>query len=71
MAEVGLVSYAKGTVALGRAVVPAYRNQFSPHQLTPLQVQAILCLMRSEDGTCRETGVRLADYGLLAAFGDT
>jgi hypothetical protein len=54
-------------VAIGRAVVPAYRSKFSKHQFTQPQLLAILCLMRYEDWISREAEVRLAEHAELHA----
>jgi hypothetical protein len=43
-------------------VLPAYRSKFSQHRVTQPQRFAILCLMRYEDRTSRQTEVRLAEH---------
>jgi len=45
-----------------KAVLPRYRSRFSKHQFTQPQLLAILCLMRYEDWTFRETEVRLGEH---------
>lgn len=67
MAEVGLVTFARVALRVGRAVLPAYRSKFSKHRFTQPQLFAILCLMRYEDWTFRETEVRLAEHRELRA----
>jgi Transposase DDE domain/Transposase domain (DUF772) len=62
MAEVGLIKFATVALRVGRAVLPAYRSKFSKHCFTQPQLFAILCLMRYEDWTFRETEVRLAEH---------
>jgi hypothetical protein len=58
MAEVGLLPFARIALQVSKAVLPRYRSRFSKHQFTQPQPQAILCLMRYEDWTFREAGVR-------------
>jgi len=41
------------------------RSCFSKHQFSQPQLLAILCLMRYEDWTFRETEVRLSEHGEL------
>jgi hypothetical protein len=67
MAEVGLVKFATVALRVGRAVLPVYRSKFSKHYFTQPQLFAILCLMRYEDWTFRETEVRLAEHRELRA----
>ena len=62
MAEVGLLPFARVALEVTRSVVPAYRSRFSKHQFTQPQLLAILCLMRYEDWTFRETEVRLSEH---------
>jgi len=70
MAEVGLITFARGALRIGQAVLPAYRGNFSKHQFAQPQLLAILCLMRYEDWTFREPEVRVADdRELRAALG--
>jgi hypothetical protein len=70
MAEVGLVTCARVALRLRQAALPAYRRTFSTHQFTQPQLLAMLCLMRYEDWTFRETEVRLAEpRELRAALG--
>lgn len=67
MAEVGLVRFAQVAMEIAKATLPAYRSKFSKHQFTQPQLLAILCLMRFEDWTFRETEVRLAEHVELRA----
>jgi hypothetical protein len=62
MAEVGLVPFAKCALEIAKRVLPLYRNKFSKHTFTQPQLLAILCLMRYEDWTFRETEVRLCEH---------
>jgi len=59
MAEVGLVAFAKCELAMGQRVMPAYRRMYLKHTFTQLQLLVMLCLMRCEDWTFRETELRL------------
>jgi len=65
MAEVGLVRFAQVALDVAQATVPRYRTCFSKHQFSQPQLLAILCLMRYEDWTFRETEVRLREHGEL------
>ena len=47
------------------AVLPRYRSRFSKHQFSQPQLLAVLCLMRYEDWTFRETAVRLREHRAL------
>jgi transposase len=50
--------------------LPRYRSKFSKHQFTQPQLLALLCVMRYEDWTFRETEVRLREHReLRRAFG--
>jgi hypothetical protein len=62
MAEIGLVPFARVALQISRDAVPAYRTKFSKRQFSQPQLLAILCLMRYEDWTFRETEVRLAEH---------
>lgn len=62
MAEVGLVQFAKCALAIATRVLPLFRNKFSKHTFTQPQLLAILCLMRYEDWTFRETEIRLQEH---------
>jgi hypothetical protein len=62
MAEIGLVQYARIALPIAQAVVPAYRSKYSKHTFTQPQLLVILCLMRYEDWTFRETEVCLAEH---------
>ncbi|MBI2867462.1 MAG: transposase, partial [Chloroflexi bacterium] len=65
MAEVGLVSFACVSMQVATAVLPRYRSKKSNHLFTQPQLVTILCLMRYEDWTFRETEVRLAEHAEL------
>jgi hypothetical protein len=65
MAEVGLLPFARVALEVATAVLPCYRSRFSKHQFTQPQLLAVLCLMRYEDWTFRETEVRLREHGEL------
>ena len=62
MAEVGLVAFAGCALEIAKRVMPMYRSKFSKHTFTQPQLLAILCLMRYEDWTFRETEVRLSEH---------
>jgi Transposase DDE domain/Transposase domain (DUF772) len=62
MAEIGLVHFAKCALAIATKVLPLYRSKYSKHTFSQLQLLAILCLMRYEDWTFRETEVRLQEH---------
>jgi hypothetical protein len=62
MAEVGRLPFARIALQVSRAVLPRYRSRFSKHQFTQPQLLAVLCLMRYEDWTFRETEVRLREH---------
>ncbi len=65
MPEVGLLPFARVALDVATAVLPPYRSRFSKHQFTQPQLLAVLCLMRYEDWTFRETEVRLREHGEL------
>ena len=65
MAEVGLLPFARTALQVATAVVPPYRSHLSKHQFSQPQLLAVLCLMRYEDWTFRETEVRLREHGEL------
>ncbi len=62
MAEVGLLPFARVALQVATAVLPPYRSRFSKHQFSQPQLLAVLCLMRYEDWTFRETEVRLREH---------
>jgi IS5 family transposase len=62
MAEVDLVDFAICALAIAKKVLPLYRNKYSKHTFTQPELLAILCLMRYEDWTFRETEVRLREH---------
>ena len=65
MAEVGLVELAKCALAIAKRVMPLYGSKYSKHTFTQPQLLAILCLMRYEDWTFRETEIRLQEHSEL------
>lgn len=65
MAEIGLVRLAQLALPLAERILPRYRSKFSKHQFTQPQLLVILCLMRYEDWTFRETEVRLSEHSEL------
>jgi IS5 family transposase len=65
MAEVGLVAFAGCALEIAKRVMPMYRSKFSKHTFRQPQLLAILCLMRYEDWTFRETEVRLSEHAEL------
>ncbi len=65
MPEVGLVGFAKCALAIAKRVMPSYGSKYSKHTFTQPQLLAILCLMRYEDWTFRETEVRLQEHSEL------
>ena len=62
MPEIGLLPFARVALDVAAAVLPPYRSRFSKHQFTQPQLLAVLCLMRYEDWTFRETEVRLREH---------
>jgi hypothetical protein len=62
MAEIGLVDFAKCALAIATKVLPLYRSKYAKHTFSQPQLLAILCLMRYEDWTFRETEVRLQEH---------
>jgi DDE family transposase/transposase-like protein DUF772 len=62
MAEVGLLPFARTALQVATTVLPPYRSRFSKQQFTQPQLLAVLCLMRYEDWTFRETEVRLREH---------
>ena len=67
MPEIGLLPFARVALEVATAVLPTYRTRFSKHQFTQPQLLALLCLMRFEDWTFRETEVRLREHSELRA----
>ncbi|HZP17684.1 MAG TPA: transposase [Terriglobales bacterium] len=65
MTEVGLLPFARVALEVATAILDRYRTPFSKHQFTQPQLLAVLCLMRYEDWTFRETEVRLREHGEL------
>src|SRR5260221_12735496 len=62
MAEIGLVPFARVALEVAHRVLPSYRSRFSKHQFTQPQLLAILCLLRYEDWTFRQSESRLAEH---------
>jgi Transposase DDE domain/Transposase domain (DUF772) len=62
MAEIGLVHFANCALVIATKVLPLYRSKYSKHTFSQPQLLAILCLMRYEDWTFRETEVRLQEH---------
>ena len=62
MAEIGLVRFANCALVIATKVLPLYRSKYSKHTFSQPQLLAILCLMRYEDWTFRETEVRLQEH---------
>ena len=62
MAEVGLLPFARVALEVATAVLPRYRSRFSKHPFSQPPLLAVLCLMRYEDWTFRETEVRLREH---------
>ena len=62
MAEVGLLPFARVALEVAAAVLPRYRSRFSKHQFSQPQLLAVLCVMRYEDWTFRETEVWLREH---------
>ncbi len=67
MLEIGLLPFARVALDCAAAILPPYRSRFSKHQFTQPQLLAVLCLMRAEDWTFRETEVRLREHRELRA----
>lgn len=62
MAEVGLVRFGRLALEVSQAVLLAQRTKFSKRQFTQPQLLGVLCLMRYDDWTFRETEVRLREH---------
>src|SRR4028119_672101 len=67
MPEIGLVQLARTAMSVLKEKIPEFRSKFSKHIFSQPQLLAILCLMRYEDWTFRETEVRLPEHGELRA----
>src|SRR5512141_1399239 len=65
MAEVGVVAFATCALEIAQGSIPLYRSKFSKHTFTQPQLLAMVCLMRYEDWTFRETEVRLREHSDL------
>ncbi|MGO8949801.1 MAG: hypothetical protein ACLQUY_19535 [Ktedonobacterales bacterium] len=63
MTEIGPVSFARVARQVADAALPRYRSKYSKHTFTQPSLLAVLCVMRHEDWTYRETEVRLAVVG--------
>ena len=64
-AEVGLLPLAGVALEVASAVLPRYRSRCSKPQFSQPQLRAVLCLLRYEDWTFRETEVRLREHRKL------
>jgi hypothetical protein len=62
MAEIGLVRFAQVARQVAETALPRYRSKYSKHTFTQPALLAVLCVMRYEDWTYRETEVRLAEH---------
>ncbi len=62
MPEVGLLPLARVALKVAFTILPCYRTRCSKRQFTQPQLLAVLCLMRYEDWTFRETEVRLREH---------
>ncbi|MBI3934944.1 MAG: hypothetical protein HY316_09650 [Acidobacteria bacterium] len=62
MAAVGLLPFARTALEVATAVLPPYRSRFSKHPFPPPPLLAVRCRRRYEDGTFRETAVRLREH---------
>ena len=72
MPEVGSVRFAQEALSVAESVLPAYRTKYSKRLYTQPQLLAVLCLMRYEDWTFRETAVRVGEHtDLLRVLGLT
>src|SRR5260370_734839 len=67
MREMGLLSFAHGALGEATAALPPSRSRVGAPHVTQPQLLAILCLMRYEDWTFRETEVRLREHSELRA----
>lgn len=67
MPEIGLVQFAHTAMSVLKEKIPEFRTKFSKHVFSQPQLLAILCLMRYEGWTFRETKVRLREHGELCA----
>src|SRR5512146_2924686 len=65
MAEVGLVAFATCALEIAKRTMPSYRSKFSKHVFTRPQLLAMVCLMRYEDWTFRETEIRVREHSDL------
>lgn len=65
MAEIGLVAFATCALEIAQRSMPSYRSKFSKHVFTQPQLLAMVCLMRYEDWTFRETEIRLREHSDL------
>jgi len=55
MAEIGLVHFARVAREVAEAALPRYRSKYSKHVCTQPALLAVLCVMRYEEWTYRET----------------
>ena len=62
MAQIGLVRFAKLSLEVSPAELPAQRTKFSKQQFFQPQLLAVLCVMRFEDWIFREAEVNLSEH---------
>lgn len=62
MAEIGLVQFAQTAMMVLKETIPEFRTKFSKRIFSQPQLLAVLCLMRYEDWTFRETEVRIGEH---------
>src|SRR5215469_15371084 len=55
MAEIGLVDFAQVARQVADAALPRYRSKYSKHTFAQPTLLAVLCVMRYEEWTYRET----------------
>jgi hypothetical protein len=55
MAEIGLVRFAQVARQVAETALPRYRSKYSKHTFAQPTLLAVLCVMRYEDWTYRET----------------
>ena len=67
MNKVNLIQFAHLALAVSKAVIPMYRSKYSKHCFTQPQLLAMLCVMRFQNWTFRETQQRLLEQPALRA----
>jgi hypothetical protein len=65
MAEIGLIHFAQVARQVAEAALQRYRSKYSKYPCVQSTLLALLCVMRHEDWTFRETEVRLAEHSEL------